>query len=414
MATIQPFRAYRYTAKAGDAKNLLTQPYDKIDSAMRQKYMAASPYNLVRVILGEPNDRDTPSDSVYTRAAQYFEDWIREGILAQDEQLSFYAYSQEFQVPDSGEVALRKGFIGLGKVEDYSAEIVYRHEQTLSGPKKDRRQVLDHTHAHFGQIFMLYPDREGVVDRELEEAGQGEPILDMVDEYGARHRMWPITDPAQIVQIQAEMAPKKLLIADGHHRYETALGYRKDHPEDPAAQYVMMTFVNMYSPGLKILATHRVLRNVTGLGVTLLAKAAAAGWKGSALPSFEDLKKVLAAPQPAMVRFGVITKDHNALFQRTRKDGELDVPVLHKEILGGLLGISEEAVRDEKHIQYVRGMDKAAAEVREKGAQEAFLLEPTPIDDMARVAFGGGVMPQKSTDFYPKLLTGAAIYKLTP
>jgi uncharacterized protein (DUF1015 family) len=412
LATLQPFQAFRYTAKAGDPQKLVTQPYDKISPAMQAKYLAESPYNLVRVILGERFPADNETDNVYTRSAKYFDDWIREGILAQDPAPGFYAYFQEFEVPDSGERATRKGFIGLGKVEDYSAGIVYRHEQTLSGPKKDRRQVLEHNRAHFGQIFMLYPDQEGTVDKLLEESAPGTPLLDVVDEYQTRHRLWAITDSARVEQIQQAMAPKKLLIADGHHRYETALGYRDDHPDDPAAQYVMMTFVNMYSPGLKILATHRVMRDVAGLGVTLFAKAAAAGWKGSMQPSLDEVKRQLSMPKPGSVRIGVITRDHNLLFERSRKDGEMDVTVLHQEILGNLLGIGEEAVREEKHIQYVRGMDAAAAEVREKGAQVAFLLEPTPIEDMARIAFGGGVMPQKSTDFYPKLLTGVAIYKL--
>ena len=412
MATLQPFQAFRYTDKAGDPQKLVTQPYDKISPSMQAKYLAQSPYNLVRVILGERFPSDSDSDNVYTRGAKYFQDWIRDGILAQDAAPGFYAYFQEFDAPDSGERAVRKGFIGLGKVEDYSAGIVYRHEQTLSGPKKDRRQVLDHTRAHFGQLFMLYPDQEGTVDGVLDESAQGAPLLDVADEYGARHRLWAITDPPTIAKIKDTMAPKKLLIADGHHRYETALGYRDDHPEDPAAQYVMMTFVNMYSPGLKILATHRVLRNVEGFGATLLGKAAMGGWKGSMHGSLDEVKRQLSKPQAGMVRIGVVTKDHNLLFERARHEGEMDVTVLHQEILGGMLGIGEEAVRDEKYIQYVRGMDAAAAEVREKGAQVAFLLEPTPIEDMARIAFGGGVMPQKSTDFYPKLLTGVAIYKL--
>src|SRR4029077_5607885 len=160
----------------------------------------------------------TESDNVYTRAARHLEDWIREGILARDPTPGFYAYFQDFEVPDSGEHLTRKGFIGLGKVEDYSAGIVHRHEQTLSGPKKDRLQVLRHTRAHFGQIFMLYPDRAGAVDRELDHSTQGTPLMDVTDEYGARHRLWAVTDTARI---QALMQPMKLLIADGHHRYET-------------------------------------------------------------------------------------------------------------------------------------------------------------------------------------------------
>jgi uncharacterized protein (DUF1015 family) len=407
LATVKPFQPFRYTAKAGDPANLLTQPYDKITPQMHARYLAASPYNLVRVILGEKREFDTDTENVYTRAAQYLEDWIREGVLAQDAAPRFYAYSQEFAVPDSGERLTRQGFIGLGKLEDYSANVVYRHEQTLTGPKKDRRELLNHTRAHFGQIFMLYPDPARAVDAILMDSEKGAPILDVLDEYGARHRVWPITDTAAIESL---MSDKKLLIADGHHRYETALAYSKDHPE---AQYVMMTFVNMHAPGLKILATHRVLRGVDPSGFHERAKE---HWSATPLHSVDELKRALAAPGPSSqsrpVRIGIVTGAGQHLLERPRKDGELDVPVLHKDILGGLLGITEEAVRDEKNIKYVRGIDAAVAEVREGDAEVAFILEATPIDDMARIAFAGGVMPQKSTDFYPKLLSGVTIYKL--
>jgi len=403
LATLKPFQPYRYTSKAGDPATLLTQPYDKINQAMQAKYLAASPYNLVRVILGERQSSDNPSDNVYTRAAKHLDEWIRDGILAQDPKPGFYAYFQDFVVPDTNERATRMGFIGLGEIEDYSAGVVYRHEQTLSGPKKDRLELLRHTHGHYGQIFMLYPDREGSVDQVLAQASAGAPELDVLDEYGARHRLWPITDEATTQQMQSLMNDKKLLIADGHHRYETALAYRNENPD---AQYVMMTFVNMYSPGLKILATHRVLRNVEGFQApALLAKARTSGW------SVREGMPERGAPT-GVVRIGLVAASRAYVLERARRDGELDVPVLHTEILGGLLGISEESVRDERYITYVRGADAAVAEVREKGAQAAFLLEPTPIEEMARIAFAGGVMPQKSTDFYPKLLSGVTIYKL--
>jgi uncharacterized protein (DUF1015 family) len=412
LATVKPFRPFRYSPQAGDPAELLTQPYDKISPAMQAKYLAASPHNLVRVILGERRDTDTDADNVYTRGAKYFEDWISRGILVQDAAPGFYAYFQEFEVPDSGERLTRKGFIGLGKVEDYSANVVFRHEKTLAGPKKDRLQVLTHTRAHFGQIFMLYPDRAGEVDRELDAAAVGAPALDVVDEYGARHMLYAITDPARVERIQKLMAPMKLLIADGHHRYETSLNYRDLHPDDPAAQYVMMTFVNMYSPGLRILATHRVLRNLEKFGMGDLLAHANGGWSVHAFDSVAALKHELETAKPHMVRIGVVTAKDLYLLERPREKDEMDVPVLHQEIIGGWLGISEDAVRDEKYIHYVRGIDTAVAEGRERGAQVAFLLEPTPIDDMARIAFAGGVMPQKSTDFYPKLLTGVTIYKL--
>jgi uncharacterized protein (DUF1015 family) len=402
LATLKPFQPYRYTSKAGDPSHLLTQPYDKISPAMQAKYLAASPYNLVRVILGERDTKDNSSDNVYTRAAKHLDDWIRDGILAQDPQPGFYAYFQDFAVPDTNERATRMGFIGLGKVEDYEANIVFRHEQTLSGPKKDRLELLRHTRGHFGQIFMLYRDREAAADQLLAQAAAGAPELDVLDEYGARHRLWPITDEAATQHIAALMSDKKLLIADGHHRYETALAYRNENPD---AEYVMMTFVNMYSPGLKILATHRVLRNLEGFqAAALLTKARAGGW------SVRE-----GMPEQGVtgtVRIGLVAGSRTYVLERARREGELDVPILHAEILGGLLGISEESVRDERYITYVRGIDSAVAEVREKGAQAAFLLEPTPIDEMARIAFGGGVMPQKSTDFYPKLLSGVTIYRL--
>ena len=412
MATVKPFQPYRYSPQAGDPARLLTQPYDKIDPAMRARYLAASPYNLVRVILGEKHSSDNDADNVYTRGAKCFEDWIAAGILAPDAAPGFYAYFQDFQVPDSGERLTRKGFIGLGRLEDYSAGIVHRHEQTLYGPKKDRLEVLRHTRAHFGQLFMLYPDREGAVDRELDLAARGAPLMDVADEYGARHRLWAVTDATSVSSIRQMVAPMKLLIADGHHRYETALTYRDEHPADPAAQYVMMTFVNMYSPGVKILATHRVLRNLTNFSSEALLSKASGVWSAASFDSLQELKHALSVPTPQSVRIGVVTAEGAWLVARPRADGELDVPVLHHEIMGQWLGINEEAVREEKHIQYVRGMDAAAAEVHANGAQAAFLLEPTPIEDMARIAFAGGVMPQKSTDFYPKLLSGMAIYRL--
>ncbi len=411
MATVKPFQPYRYTAKAGDPANLVTQPYDKISPAMQQKYLAASPYNLVRIILGEKFPADTDTENCYTRAAAYLKQWIGEGILSQDPAPAFYAYSQEFTVPDTHERATRQGFIGLGKVEEYEAGIVFRHEQTLSGPKKDRLQVLRNTKAHFGHIFMLYPDPQQAIDAILTQASQGTPVLDVVDDYGVRNQLWAITDPATIGKMEGLMADKKLLIADGHHRYETALNYSKEN-SDPAAQYVMMTFVNMHSPGLRILATHRVLRNVPNFEEDNLTKRAFDQFEVRTFHGSGELRQAMSVPDPKHVRIGMVTANGTHLLSRPRKHNELDVPVLHHEVITGLLNITEDQVRDESYITYVRGMDAAVAEVHEKGAQVAFILEPTPIDDMARIAFNGGVMPQKSTDFFPKLLTGVTIYKL--
>jgi uncharacterized protein (DUF1015 family) len=204
------------------------------------------------------------------------------------------------------------------------------------------------------------------------------------------------------------MADKKLLIADGHHRYETALAFRNENPGLTDASTVPMTFVNMHSPGLEILATHRVVRGLTGFDpATFLGKV-----QGRPLGSLDELRKLFRVPAPDKIRIGIALRSGEiSLYERDRKSGELDVNVLHQYLLGSLLGISEEAVRDEKHIEYVRGLDAAYAKVRE-GADAAFLLEPTTMDQVAGVAFSGGVMPQKSTDFYPKLLSGLTIHKL--
>src|SRR5271170_7013903 len=202
-------------------ENLVTQPYDKISPEMQARYRSLSPYNLVRLILGERFATDTGADNVYTRAAGLLRDWIDTGILQRDAEPGVYAYFQRFTVPDTGETRERKGFIGLGAVEDYSAGVVHRHEQTLAGPKKDRLELLRHTRAHFGQIFMLYPDRDGAVEPSLDQAASVPPLMDFIDDYKVRNRAWAITDASAIAHIQELMKPMKLLIADGHHRYET-------------------------------------------------------------------------------------------------------------------------------------------------------------------------------------------------
>lgn len=405
LASIFPFQPYRYSAKAGPVETLVTQPYDKISPEMRARYLRLSPYNLVRIILGERTPSDNDHDNVYTRAAGLLTEWIGGGILQREGQRSLYAYSQTFTSPDTGQTLERRGFIGLGAIEDYSAGIVFRHEHTLSGPKKDRMELLRHTHAHFGQIFMLYTDPEMAIGRILDEAAAGTPLITLEDDYEVRNRLWKIFDPNVIARIQELMSNKKLLIADGHHRYETALAFRNENPGLKGADKVMMTFVNMHSPGLEILATHRVLSGVATDGLKKIP--------ARRLDSIDDLKAMFRTPAPNVIRIGIATADGAvSLYERERKPGELDVKVLHDELIGGALGISEEAVREQKHIEYVRGLDAAYAKVREGGAEVAFLMEPVTVQQVADVAFAGGVMPQKSTDFYPKLLSGLTIYRL--
>jgi uncharacterized protein (DUF1015 family) len=406
LAQIYPFRAFRYTEKAGPPENLVTQPYDKISPAMRSRYLSLSPYNLVRIILGERKPGDTDADNVYTRAADYLKEWIAAGILAADREPGVFPYFQEFTVPDTGERLLRKGFIALGRLEDYAAGVVYRHEQTLTGPKQDRLELLRHTHAHWGQLFMLYPDPAGAIDTLLDEAAGGRPLVEVTDEYGAIHRLWKVADAARIRQL---MADKKLLIADGHHRYETALAFQKENPGLAGADRVMMTFVNMHSPGLKILATHRLVNGLGSPGDFL--RAAGEDFRIEEIDSVARLRQAWMEGADRSI-FGAALGSRLYLLEDRQARGELDVRILHERILAKALGIGEEAVRDEKNLRYMRGIDAAVEEARSGGAQIAFLLKPTSIEQVAATSFGGGVMPQKSTDFYPKLLSGLTIYKL--
>lgn len=375
---------------------------------MQARYLALSPNNLVRIILGEKLPTDGPTDNVYTRARRQLDIWIQNGILTRDSEPGIYGYAQEFAAPDGGENLIRNGFIALGDVENYDNRVVHRHEQTLAGPKKDRLELLRHTHAHFGQIFMLYPDPERAIDRLLDAACGGESTAIVTDEYQTIHRLWRISDLQTVRQIQAQMSDKKLLIADGHHRYETALAFRNENPDLPEARQVMMTFVNMHSPGLKILATHRVVSNLTSFDAVALIERAGA----RPLDSFASLKELFAAPAPDRIRIGIVLPGGAVyLLDRARNVGDFDVQVLHRDILGEVLNITEEAVRNESYLQYVRGIDAAVEKVHGGNAQVAFLLEPTTVEQVAEVAFSGGVMPQKSTDFYPKLLSGLTIYK---
>ncbi len=413
MARIYPFQPYRYSASAGPLENLVTQPYDKISPEMQSRYLSLSPYNLVRIILGPRSAADSQADNVYTRAANYLSDWIERGILEREPQPALFPYFQEFQVPDTGERLVRKGFIGLGAVEDYSKGVVHRHEQTLSGPKKDRLELLRHTRAHFGQIFMLYPDPEGEIDRILDEAAAGPPAARVCDEYQAEHRLWKISEPSLIARVRQLMSDKKLLIADGHHRYETALAFRNENPGLPGADRVMMTFVNMYSEGLKILATHRLVRNLAAFDPAGFLEKARQSFRVSEAGSLEDLRKAWAEEHAGQARIGVLMagSERIQVLEKPREH-RLVLDVLHKDVLEGLLGISEEAVREERYLSYVRGADAAVDRVRRGAAQIAFLVEPVAIEEVGRIAFSGGVMPQKSTDFYPKLLSGLTIYKL--
>ena len=391
-------------------QDVVTQPYDKITPEMQSRYLAQSPYNLVRIILGERKPGDNETENVYTRAAAYLDRWISTKILAQDAEPAIFPYFQEFTLPDTSERLVRKGFIALGALEDYSANIVYRHERTLAGPKKDRMELLRHTRAHCELIFMLYPDPAGAIDALLDRAAAGPPLGEVTDEYGAIHRIWKIEGASPIPEL---MADKKLVIADGHHRYETALAFRDENLGLAAAGSVPMAFVNMHSAGLRILATHRLIGGLPAANLPADFPGAVAGdFKVREIDSVEQLRQAWNANTTGCAIIGAAIGDKLYALEEREARNALDLRVLHEEILTKTLGIGEDAVRDEKFLRYIRGIDNAVAEARQGHAQIAFLVKPVSVEQVAETSFAGGVMPQKSTDFYPKLISGLTIYKL--
>src|SRR5215472_4655273 len=236
MAELIPFKALRYDPHQVKLEDVVTQPYDKITPQMQEKYYEISPHNLVRIILGHRLETDNGGFNVYTRAAEYLHDWRSGGILKQDAEPSIYLYSQNFTVPGTRDMSERRGLIALGRIQDYSEGVVFPHERTLAKPREDRLHLLRATRAHFGQIFMLYSDPTAQVERLLEKAAEEDPDISVLDEYEVLHRVWRISDPQLIAAVQDVMREKKLFIADGHHRYETALAYRNEkHEKMPEA-----------------------------------------------------------------------------------------------------------------------------------------------------------------------------------
>jgi uncharacterized protein (DUF1015 family) len=432
MASIFPFHALRYNPSKVSINDVVTQPYDKITPSMQDRYYGASPYNLVRVILGKPMSGDNEQQSVYTRAAESLEEWKKSQVLVRDREPSIYLYTQTFRLPGetSGETLERRGFIALGQLEDYDRKVVFRHEQTLSKPKADRLNVLKATQAHFGQLFMLYSDPTAEIEHALRQ--DAPPTAEVRDEYDVVHRIWKISDPQVIRSVQEKMADKKLIIADGHHRYETALNYRNamrsQHGTGASEPYerVMMTFVNMDSAGLVILPTHRVVFGLENFSLDQMISKLQENFdvKDLGAPSnFDAAMKQLHNAGNAGTALLAVTGDKTYLLrahgeQKSRnliglseKQCALDVVQLHKLILEEALGMSEEDIREQKHLKYIRAVGEALGEVR-RGANIAFLLNPIPIEQMRDIAFAGEVLPQKSTDFYPKMLSGLTIYEL--
>jgi uncharacterized protein (DUF1015 family) len=439
MASIYPFRAWRYNPSVVRLEDVVTQPYDKISPAMQEAYYQRSPYNLVRIILGLPELFDAEGgENVYSRAARDFKAWREQSILVQERDPAIFAYAQRFRVPGSDEIKERRGFIALGKLHEYADHVVFRHEQTLSKPKSDRLNLLKATHAHFGQIFMLYSDPAGSIEKILYE-GTGPADAEITDDYGVLHRVWRVNDPGVIRLLTSTMADKKLIIADGHHRYETALNYSKEHSATPGrTEYntnelpqpaypeaaVMMTFVNMDSDGLVILPTHRVVHGLPSFDPAAFARTAEQFFTVELLADASAASYIDTLRQQSGTAFVAVTRAGRfllrskpqataaALADLPENQRQLDLSHLHTIILDKLLGLDAEKVREQTNLRYLRDASEAVEQVHRGEADVTFLTNPVTMEQLREVAFAGSVMPQKSTDFFPKLLSGLTIYAL--
>jgi len=449
MARIYPFRALRYDTALVNMEDVVTQPYDKISPAMQQRYYDASPYNLIRVILGKHEPDDSETSNVYTRAAEYLKQWRKQNILREESEPALYGYSQTYTVPHAStaagkpEVRERRGFIALGHLYDYADKVVYRHELTHAKAKSDRMSLFKATRTYCEQIYMLYSDPAFTAEKLIFDNGAPADLA-ITDEYNVVHRVWKLTDPTLINLLLTAMADKKLIIADGHHRYETSVAYAKERsaqlrlplnqpadedeklspshlpsPPFPEAA-MMMTFVNMDAPGITILPTHRVLFGIEDFSTAAFLTRAEEFFTVKPLvePNVEEL---VAAEH---VSFIAVTKDGThlltakpaviakALSDLSPRQAQLDVVQLHSILIERVLGLTAESIRQGQHLRYVREADEAIAEVRAGSAQLTFLIRPVTLDQLRDISLSGDVMPQKSTDFYPKLLSGLAIYAL--
>ncbi len=434
---IKAFRGLRFDSSVvGDLGSCISPPYDVIDMDLQQKLYDKSEYNVVRIIKGKTAATDTAGDNQYTRAAGLLESWIDQGALKPALEPALYAYVQDFGIGSNH--FQRSGFAALGKLEEFGNN-VQPHEKTLDGPKSDRLQLMSATEAQLGQIFMLYDDPEKIADAVMDKVSAKQSLIDFTDDSKVRHRLFGIDEQTDIEAIVKMLAAKQVIIADGHHRYETALNYY-NQTQNPAAWYRMMTFVNMKNEGLIILPTHRLVANLSDFDFDKLLTELYDDFDIVAHPFVGDDDKALAMQRmfeqmkgdfednrnafgvyAANKAFYVVTlKDVAAMDSVTPKISqaakELDVNVLHKLILEKILGIGEKQLACQSNIEYIKdigdAVDKSIEKVDTQKSQAVFFMNPTRIGQVKAIAAAGEKMPQKSTFFYPKIHTGLVINKL--
>ncbi len=421
MPTIRPFRALRYDTSKAPLPSVVAPPYDVITPEQQDRYYATHPNNVVRLILGRETDR-------YAAAAEALKLWQKEQVLVRDGKPSIYLLHQTFAGPNGAPIT-RKGFIALCRLEEFDKKIVLPHEKTLSKAKEDRFKLFQATNSNFSQVFSLYWDREKLVDAALNGSSRKPPTMEVTFEE-VENKMWAIDDPAIVSEVVRIMSDKQVLIADGHHRYETGLAYRDlMRSKTPGAtgeelfNYIMMFFCNLEDEGLVIYPTHRlvhslptferssfikqleqhfVIREMSSLAM-LQAALASAVTRSFGMVFAGDMKFWMASLKPTLSAATIVPD------QMPNEVKELDVTLLHTIVLRDMLGISADAQEKKLNLDYVKVAEEAVDAVRTGKAQLSFILNATKLEEVRAAARAGHVMPQKSTYFYPKLLSGLVL-----
>jgi uncharacterized protein (DUF1015 family) len=417
MAEVSPIRAVHYDRDRVAIGDVVAPPYDVIDQAQRAELAGRSPYNVVELDL----PRDPDGGDPYEHAAALFAEWAGEEVLTRDSEPTIWALEQDYSAPDGSRLT-RRGFLARVRLAPYG-EGIRPHERTQPGPKEDRLRLTRATRHNLSPIFSLHP---GDAWRHLEPALADEPWGEVTDGDGTTHRVWRIDDPAVHEAIATELAPGELLIADGHHRYETSLAYQAEIGPGGPQDYVLMALVSLEDPGLTVFPTHRL---ISGLAEDPAKQEALA----TGLKELFEVEEVPAEQlDPAGVKgvgvFGYVDShfkrayrlrlaSNPALDENFAGHSEayrtLDAAILEELVLKGILGMSTEDIGAKRGIGYTPSIDEAKAKLDAGDYQAAFLLRPTPIDQVRAVAAAGETMPPKSTYFFPKLLTGLVFNPLT-
>lgn len=437
MADIIPFKGMRYNKEQIKDPNLvMTPPYDIISPAQQEMYYNRDEYNMIKLDLVKEFPTDTEQDNRYTRASNTFSHWLSNRVLVGEERPSIYFY--EVSYTKYGPEKTMKGFIALCRLEEFGKGKVVPHEYTLSKPKSDRLNLLRSCQANFSLIFSLYSSGDGKINKTIEgNLKSSAPDTDVVDDNGDRHRLWVVSDPAIIEAVQNSMKDKTVYIADGHHRYEASLNYRNEARQksgEGAYDYIMMFFANMDEPGLTVLPTHRLIFGVSedkmhslydNLGKYFRIRDfefSNGNESGAREQLLDALKK--AGPQDHYLGMYIKGEKKYSLLELKGEDTlldiqsdkplswrRLDVSILQSLILEDILGFNEESISRQENLCYVKDIDDSIRKVRDEEYQAAFLLNATKIEEIKDVTETGERMPQKSTYFYPKCLTGLVINK---